>query len=63
MDYGSGEELRPLLTRKEAASLLNVGLRTFDRYVVESPIPKIVLSPRAVRFHRADIEALVERAS
>jgi len=48
-----------LLTRNEAAAILRVGVRTFDRYAAEGKVPKVSLSARSVRFRLSDIEALV----
>ena len=45
-------EPEPILTAKEAASLLKVSKATVQRLVLRGVIPAIRLGPRTVRFSR-----------
>jgi excisionase family DNA binding protein len=50
----------PWLTADEAAEYLQVTRRTLDRYRTEGRIPAYRVGPRAVRFKRADLDALAQ---
>jgi excisionase family DNA binding protein len=48
-----------LVTKREAAELLRVSVRTIDRYIADRTIKAIRVSPRATRITRASLDALL----
>ena len=46
------------MTKEEAAAHLRVSQRTLDRRVAAGELPSYQLGPQAVRFRRADLDAL-----
>lgn len=50
-----------LLTRKEAASMLGISLRSFDRNAERLGLKRarIQINPRVVRFHPEDIRSAI----
>lgn len=49
-----------MLTLKEVARELNIGLRTVERLVETGELPAYRLSPRVQRVRREDLEAYLE---
>lgn len=49
---------RPWLTSDEASEYLQVTRRTLDRYRAEGRLPAYRIGQRAIRFKRADLDAL-----
>ncbi|RHX82222.1 helix-turn-helix domain-containing protein [Leptospira yasudae] len=47
-----------ILKTKEAASFLNLSVRTFNQYVIDHEIPFIEWSPRVRRFMISDLEKI-----
>lgn len=52
---------KPLLTRKEAAAILNLSERTIRRYELAGMLTSIHLTKRNVRYRRCDLEAMLNR--
>jgi excisionase family DNA binding protein len=50
---------RPLLTVAEVARLLNVSIKTVQRYEAAGTLRPVRLSRRAVRYCPADVEAVM----
>jgi len=48
-----------LLNLRGAARYLDLGERTVERLVQTGRLPRVVLSERAVRFRRSDLDALI----
>jgi excisionase family DNA binding protein len=48
-----------LVTRREAAEMLRVGVSTLDGYIRDGKLPVVRYTPRAVRLRVEDIEAFV----
>jgi excisionase family DNA binding protein len=52
-----------LLTRKQAAHLLGIGLKTLDRLVREGRLRHIKAGARILRFRPADIEYFLDESA
>lgn len=52
-----------LLTRREAADLLRVTIRTLERWEDTGRLAPIRLSPGVIRYKRLDIERLIEEGA
>jgi excisionase family DNA binding protein len=48
-----------ILTKAEAAARLKIPERSIDRLRAEGKLPTLILGQRRVRFHAADVEALL----
>lgn len=54
-------DIRPLITKKEAAKMLNCCVRSVENIVARKEIAVIRFGRRCVRFRPEDVEAYVER--
>ena len=52
---GDGYDIEPLLTAKEVAKILRVGLGR----VYEMPIPRLRLGPQRIRWRAADVREYI----
>jgi len=51
-----------LLTKAQAAALLGVGERRVYRWGHEGRLPRVVLSPKVIRYRESDVRRLIRDA-
>jgi len=55
------DHLPELITKKQAATMLQVSTGTVDNYVTDGLLSKLKIGTRNVRFERAEVEKLARR--
>lgn len=48
-----------LLTKRDVATILNVSVRTVERYVSEAKLQPVKLSARCIRFTPAEVDKFI----